>query len=59
MTHCNYCSDAKWALSGSTSTALYHLKQKHLDKLSPEDLLIVNVRAKGTEETSSSSKLPV
>ena len=58
MTHCNYCSDAKWALSGSTSTALYHLKQKHLDELSPEDLLIVNVRAKGTEETSSSSKLP-
>ena len=50
MTHCNYCSDAKWALSGSTSTALYHLKQKHLDKLSPEDLLIVNVRAKGTKK---------
>ena len=50
MTHCNYCSDAKWALSGSTSTALYHLKQKHIDKLSPEDLLIVNIRAKGTKK---------
>ena len=58
MTHCNYCSHAKWALQGSTSTALYHLKQHHVDKLSSEDLLTINLRAKGTEETSSSSKLP-
>ena len=58
MTYCNYCSDAKWSLHGSTSTALYHLKQKHLDKLSAEDLIILNHRSKGSEETSSSSKLP-
>ena len=57
MTHCNYCHDAKWNLSGSTSSALYHLKSKHVDKLSPEDLLIINYK-KGTEETSSTSKLP-
>lgn len=58
MTICNYCPDAKWSLSGSTSSALYHLKQKHIDKLSAEDLLTINLRAKGTEETSPSSKLP-
>ena len=58
MTFCNYCPDAKWILGGCTSTALYHIKQHHIDKLIPEDLLGINQKSKGAEETSPSSKLP-
>ena len=35
-TFCNYCPKACWALKGSTSTAHYHPKQHHYDKLTPE-----------------------
>ena len=37
VTKCNHC-ESKWVLSGSTSTALQHLKMQHLAKFSPEDL---------------------
>ena len=36
ITKCNYCG-ASWALLGSTSTALHHLKQHHIQRLSSEE----------------------
>ena len=58
VTFCNYCVNTHWILGGSTSTALYHIKQHHIDKLTPDELFSVNQKAKGTEQTSPSSKLP-
>ena len=38
VTYCNYCENTSWILAGSTSTALYHIKQHHVDKLTPDEL---------------------
>ena len=38
VTQCNHCP-TNWVLKGSTSTALYHIKHTHRDKLSEADLL--------------------
>ena len=47
-----------WILGGSTSTALYHIKQHHIDKLTAEELYSINKKAQGTEITSPTSRLP-
>ena len=47
-----------WKLQGSTSTALYHVKQHHSDKLTPEEISSMTERSKGTQQTSPSDKLP-
>ena len=56
--YCNYCENTSWILAGSTSTELYHLKQHHGDKLTPDELCSITQKAQGTELTSPSSKLP-
>ena len=58
VTFCNYCENTSWILAGSTSTALYHIKQHHVDKLTPDELCSITQKAQGTELTSPSSKLP-
>ena len=37
VTQCNHCPTS-WYLKGSTSTALYHIRNIHRDKLSADDL---------------------
>ena len=37
VTYCRYCTRVRWKLNGSTSSALYHLKNHHSDKLTPEE----------------------
>ena len=37
MTFCNHCTNLSWDLKGSTSTALYHVRQHHYEKLSQDD----------------------
>ena len=58
MTYCNYCENTSWILAGSTSTAMYHLKQHYGDKLTADELCSIIQKAQGTELTSPSSKLP-
>ena len=57
MTFCDYCPNLSWKLRGSTSTALYHVKQHHCDKLTDEEIVIMTEKTKGTQQTSPSSKL--
>ena len=59
VTYCNYCDDTQWVLGGSTSTALYHIKSRHLEKLTNAELMNVTQKTQGTQQTSPSSKLPV
>ena len=47
-----------WKLQGSTSTALYHVKQHHSDKLTPEEKFSMYEKAKGTQQTSPFDKIP-
>ena len=54
VTTCNYCPNSAWTLSGSTSSALYHIKTHHLGKLSHEELF----KTKGNEQTTPTSTLP-
>ena len=58
VTFCNHCDNTRWILGGSTSTALYHIKQHHIEKLTADELISINQKAQGTEQTSPSSKLP-
>ena len=37
---CNYC-ESEWVFSGSTTTALLHLKCHHSEKFSAEELRII------------------
>ena len=59
VTYCNYCVNQYWILGGSTSTALYHIKQHHGDKLTAEELSSFTKKTQGTEITSPTSRLPV
>ena len=56
ITCCKYCPKVCWTLNGSTSTALYHVKQHHFEKLTPEEVDVMAEKLKG--KTSPSSKLP-
>ena len=58
MTFCDYCPNLSWKLRGSTSTALYHVRQHHFDKLTAEEIIIMTEKTKGTQQTKPSSKLP-
>ena len=56
MTFCNHCPNLCWDLKGSTSTALYHVRQHHYEKLSADEIMVMTEKMKG--KTSPSSKLP-
>ena len=58
VTMCNYCVNVQWKLSGSTSSALYHIKSHHLEKLTEAELFQINEKSQGTEQTSPQSSLP-
>ena len=47
-----------WILQGSTSTALHHLKQVHLNNLTQTEITGIYTKASGTEQSSPTSKLP-
>ena len=47
MTFCNHCPNVCWDLKDSTSTALYHVKQHHYEKLSADELMVMTEKMKG------------
>ena len=54
ITFCNHCS-LNWALSGSTSTALQHLRIIHSDKITEAEESQLN---SGSEPTQFGAKTP-
>ena len=54
ITSCNYCK-TQWCLSGSTSTALQHIRQRHQDRMTEEERQELNCR---NEHTTFDSKAP-
>ena len=56
MTFSDHCPNLCWDLKGSTSTALYYVRQHHYEKLSPDEIMVMTEKIKG--KTSPSSKLP-
>ena len=58
ITYCNYCEAVSWKLGGSTSTALYHVRQHHSDKFTEEEICSMNEKSKGTHFTLPTDKLP-
>ena len=58
ITCCNHCQ-ATWNLSGSTSTALQHLKNSHRDKITPEEEKKLNSVIEPTTSDSTTPKRQV
>ena len=55
VTYCNHC-DSNWVLSGSTSTALQHLRNGHIDKLTTEELRNLNSVSEPTSRDATTPK---
>ena len=58
ITYCKYCDEVSWKLGGSTSSALYHVRNHHSDKMTDEEITSMNEKSKGTHATLTTDKLP-
>ena len=58
ITFCKYCEAVSWKLGGSTSSALYHVRNHHSDKMTDEEITSMNEKSKGTHATLTTDKLP-
>ena len=58
VTFCNHC-ESSWVLSGSTSTALQHLRNGHIDKLTQEEIRSLNSASEPTTSDATTPKRQV
>ena len=58
VTFCSHCTSS-WVLSGSTSTALQHLRNSHLDQLTEEEIKSLNSASEPTNSDATTPKRQV